>query len=282
MRYTVLVCLALIIPATASAGRNWQLFEESYDITSEDLVVDIDIDYGKVNLRSSGSARACRVSVECDRELYDIDVRHERGKQTLAIDVNRDDWPFNDKHGDHDFAEITIELPERPYLDIETDIRAGEIDFRLGGLAIERFDLDSTAGETTIDFDRPNRAEMDELRFHLMVGESKVFNLGNARFHNAVINSGIGALKVDFSGSALDRCDARLDLDIGETNVTVPKDLGVRMRYSKFLFLTDVEINGGFYSRGGWYYTDSYDEKGRKGLTLDISSGIGELRVDAR
>ena len=180
--------------------------------------------------------------------------------------------------GDGKKAEAIVSLPTEVAIDFFAKIKAGEIDFELGGLKIVDFTLHNWAGEVQVSFDEPNRAEMEVLEVDAKVGEVTLSKLGNAHFKEAEINGGIGELQVDFTGDKLRRSTARVDLDIGETTVVLPRDLGVKMAISKFLFLSQVSVPSGFYRSGRYYYSDNY-EQAPEGLFLKITSGIGELRM---
>ena len=56
------------------------------------------------------------------------------------------------------------------------------------------------------------------------IGECRLVGLSNARFKHAQIDGGIGELSVDFSGEVLPESHAKVDLDIGEASVYLPKN----------------------------------------------------------
>ena len=65
-------------------------------------------------------------------------------------------------------------------------------------------------------------------------------------------------------------------LDIGETQLKLPEELGVKMSVSKFLFLTEVQIPTEFEKDGRYYYSRNY-QNARCTCELRISQGIGAL-----
>ena len=158
--------------------------------------------------------------------------------------------------------------------------KAGKVEFQLGGLPITRFGLRCLAGETTVDFKEPNRVAMKMFDVNCSIGEIKLLHLGNARFREADINSGIGELKIDFSGDKIDGAFVKIDLDIGETDIVVPDDTGVRMKVSRFLFFSNTRNHCGFKKRGHYYYSENYEDFDNK-LDLAVSTGIGEVSFRA-
>jgi hypothetical protein len=121
---------------------------------------------------------------------------------------------------------------------------------------------------------------MDMLHIDAKVGEARCLQLGNARFSHAEINGGIGELEVDFSGEILPDCKAKVDLDIGEATVILPRHAGVKMQIGGILsILSHKNIDNAFYKRGKSYYSEGYEDK----LTtwnLRVSPGLGELNVE--
>ena len=148
----------------------------------------------------------------------------------------------------------------------------------IGGLSLRDFRLKIFAGEVVVDFAEPNKIVMNSLDINIKVGETQLRNLGNARFRNADIDNGIGALDIDFTGDLPESANAMIDLDIGETDIFLPDNLGVKLSVRKFLFLSDVNVSGNFRKSGNHYYSDNYDSN-RKGLDLEVKPGIGELKV---
>ena len=85
-------------------------------------------------------------------------------------------------------------------------------------------------------------------------------------------------MEIDFSGEGLKLSRVDIDLDIGETMIYLPRELGVRFDSSTLGFLTQSQLDFKFDKKGRFYLSDNYDSAAKK-LDMSISSGIGELRV---
>jgi len=268
-------------------------FDRTYSIDTDTMfVVDLDIDAAEIDVKRSEEFNECRVHVEYDSERFEPWVEYNADKNRLEVTIdchllkceNCDD----DHHGcgaKHDTCctnnckmEIVIELPYGPRTDIRADIKAGDIDFELGGLSIERFRLSCLAGETKIDFDRPNRIVCKRFDVNTKIGETNLKRLGNARFDDADINGGIGEMNIDFSGEKIRDAYAKIDLDIGETEIIVPENIGTKIRVSRFILFSNADCPCGFRKRGHNYYSEHYDDYGDR-LTIRVSAGIGELDI---
>ncbi len=273
----------------------------SWNIDSRStFFLDIDIDAAEVKVKPGTHGDECKVSLEYDDFYFvpclDYDSRDNRLEVVIDCDnlfhhEDCGDCGDCDSCGDHDCSdgtccshkkcrkmEIVIELPFDPETEIDAEIKAGEVEFQLGGLAVTDFRLRCLAGETTVEFDSPNRALLRDFDVNISIGETNLVKLGNGRIEDAVINSGIGELDVDFSGVSCDNLHARIDLDVGETDIKVPSEIGVKVHVSRFMFFSNMDCPRSFNKRGRNYYSPNYDSSDER-LTLDISAGIGELRL---
>lgn len=241
--------------------------------------IDLHIDAGEVTVEPNDQNREISISLRYTRRYFSYDFDFDEGARSLRIDFEKQSWLKGDS--DNLDAAITVAVPVEAIFSIRGRIKAGEVAMNLGGLAINRFDIRTWAGEVRVRFDEPNRLPMSEFHINTKVGETRLKKLGNARFRRAEINSGIGALDVDFSGELEDDAIAEIDLDIGESDISFPRDIAVRLAVNKFLFLSSVQLPPDFERSGKFYLSPNYSDKQKK-LEVDIRSGIGELNVAYR
>lgn len=259
------------------AGDRLVELEKSYEIDSKQIRVNLDIDGAELDVSKSRDPNVCYVHFEYPEDRCEVEAKFNKTREYLEIFIDHQ-WLSGKDKGEHDVTRIRLELPENPEISLTAEIKAGEIDFDLGGLRIHDFELRNWAGEVSVNFEEPNRIKMENFFVNVKVGELRLQNLGNTNCADIEINGGIGALSVDFQGATLDHCRATVDLDIGETTVTLPKESGVRMKVSKFLFLSEIDYPEWFSREGSYYYSENYDES-RENLQLMVSTGIGEFRV---
>jgi len=269
-------CLA----GLAFSGENTVTLDESYRVKGDDLKLNLDVDGGEVKIVRSNSSDECHVMMKYSKDKCEGDVRFDERHGELEVNLDFENWGlFKDHSGNGPkHAEVIIELPNDPDIDLRASIKAGKIELLLGDLHLRNFELRNLAGEVTVDFDEPNRTKLNTFDVNVKVGETSLLHLGNANFEEADINGGIGEMRIDFSGEKIERAMARIDLDIGETTITVPEKIGTKMRVSKFLFLSEVKYPRWFEQRGKYYYSENYREND-KSLYLLISTGIGELKI---
>lgn len=282
VRRVLTLILSLAVMAPAMAG------DEDFDIafdtlrfspdTGQPLEVLVRVKAGEVIIEPASGDEG-DASLEWDKNEYRARMEFDENRNRLNIDVDGKGW-MNMNDDDH-HPILRLRLPTTAVIRMDARIKAGEIDLSLGGLSLEELSLNTWAGELDVDFDRPNPVIMKMMDIRLHVGEATLQNLGNARFERADINSGIGELSVDFSGDLIEDGRVRLDLDIGETDISVPIEAGVRFKLSGMHFMSSKNIDPDFYRRGSWYYTDGFEDAPRK-LSMIVSSGLGELNIDRR
>ena len=280
-----LLALALTVALVAPAlwaqreeSRDHEKLDKTFKVNTErDFRLRLEVDAGQVRVLPGASEDQLTVHLFYTKKQFRHDFRFNEQENRLEIRFDKDGWFDHDHHGLD--AELEIELPRDAKLRADCNIKAGEIDMQLGGLRIVDFAMRVMAGEANLDFNQPNRVEMESLVLNTKIGESKFRHLGNARFRSADINGGIGEMTIDFNGAMLADAVAEVDLDIGETVVALPQEAGTKLSVSKFLFLSQIDLPFAVRKDGRYYYTDDYGTGG-KDFQLRISSGIGELRIE--
>jgi hypothetical protein len=245
--------------------------------TDRDFRLRLNVDAGEVRMSRGQSEDEVAVHLLYSKKEFHHSFRFNERDNFLEIRFDKEGWFEYDS--DKMVAELEVELPRDATMRIDCKIKAGEVDLQLGGLRLADFAMTVFAGEVNLDFDEPNRVEMEALELNTKIGESNFRHLGNARFRDAEINGGIGEMAIDFSGAMLKEAVARVDLDIGETVIILPPETGTKLAVSKFLFLSHIDLPFEMQKEGRYYYTQNYDKAGRF-FQLRVSSGIGELRVE--
>lgn len=253
--------------------------DEYFKVDKQDFRLKLDVDAGKVQITKGEKRNECRVILKYMEEKCQPDVRYNEKRNELRIELDMDgiEWDNDDEENDIDFT-VIVELPTRVEINFDGRIKAGEVDISIGDLYIADFELRIWAGETQIEFDKPNKMKMETFEVDAKIGETSLYNLGNANFEEGEINGGIGEMTVDFHGENPDKSMAKIDLDIGETTIIVPDDIGVKLRVSKFLFLSEVKYPAWFDKDGKYYYSENYKDE-EKSIYLAISQGIGKLDI---
>lgn len=270
------LALCILLGGTrASVAKNTVRFERTYSVERlQSLRVVVRIDAGEVRFEASATGEA-RVTAIYTEDAFAAYSDFDADEGEWRVDLEKKSWVKDSKNNE---SRLILELPTGVAVSLEADIKAGEVDLDFGGLSTEGLDLTTWAGEVRVDFSEANRVPMHELQINTKIGETRIHNLGNARFREATINGGIGEMTIDFRGEMLEKAEADIDLDVGETTLYLPREAGVKLAVSKFLFLSSVEVPRGYERHGRYYYSDNFDHA-RYSLSLRVSPGVGELQI---
>ncbi|MFC1607667.1 LiaF domain-containing protein [Candidatus Latescibacterota bacterium] len=284
---TIIVMVTMTVGiAYAADSKDIKVIDEIFEVDAHELfTVDIDVDVADLVVTRSAHRKECRVFLTYETDRFSPDISFTKNRLDVNIDCeklfcNKDD-DDGQSHGcsnNSTIVEVRIELPYGPDTSLDVYIKAGKTDFKVGDLSLNDFSLRCLAGKTVVDFDRPNRIEIDELNIHCSVGETELKHLGNARFKHADINGGVGEMNIDFTGDLIAKSYAKIDLDIGETDILVPDNTGTKIRVSRFLFFSNADSPSGFSKKGKTWYSDNYDDFDTR-LSLNVSAGIGEVDI---
>ncbi|HHS13626.1 MAG TPA: hypothetical protein ENN03_07635 [bacterium] len=281
MKNWISICLLGISFVLTGTAAGVERVEETYR-AKEGKVLEIflDVDAGEVWVKRCADDREGRLFMEFTRDEFRpvFDFNEDRGR--LRVALKKGSWTRFRRNGKDQKAKVTLEIPAGVDVMMDSRIKAGEVNMRMGGIRLLEFSLTVWAGEVKVSFDEPNPVTMSRLYLKARVGESRFLSLGNARFERADISGGIGELEADFSGALEEECRARVNLNIGESHVILPVNTGIQMKIGGMGFLSQKSIDPFLYERGGIYYNDDYDEKTGR-FYIRISPGLGALRVTA-
>jgi len=283
--YPLVVAAVLCIPMWA-AGQPQDTADEQFPFQvkgAKPLEVLMNVDAGELIVEKGTEAASGVVNVKYFKDEYRAKVSFEEKENRLRIRLDKDDWT-DIKHNENDdeghWARVHVVLPHGVDVLFDARLKAGECVMNVGGLRFREFVLSTWAGKTEVRFDEPNAIPMDDLEINAKVGETRLLKLGNARFKEASVNGGIGEMNVDFSGELEKDCRAKVDLDIGEATVRLPKAVGIRLHIGGSMgFLSHKSIDESFTKRGRYYYTDDYEDNARKVYVL-VTPGLGELNIE--
>lgn len=277
-----LVLLLGITMGHTQSRRRLESMSETFEAsTDRPLEVVLKIDAAELQLYRSRDRHEGLVSIDYTRDEFKHRFDFDKKRNRLRLNFDKRSWTkFNGRDGRNLDAEVEVTLPYGVDIILEVSIKAGEVTMDLGGIRLQEFVFNNWAGEVEVDFDEPNPIIMKMMDINARVGECRLMQLGNARFEKADINGGIGEIEVDFSGDLVNDSRAKVDLDIGEATVIVPRDIGVKLNIGGgFSFLSEKNVYGGFRKRGGTYFSDDFDDS-RDRFYVRVTPGLGELTVE--
>lgn len=170
-------------------------------------------------------------------EVKDSDV--DEGIESLFdLDKYRNEWD--------------LKLNEDVPMQMEINLGAGPSHLALGTLALTTLDINGGAGNVELDLSgSPSLSQLD-------------------------FGMGAGEVTIDLTGNWLNDLDARIGGGLGDLNLRLPGDVGVRIEVETGVGRVDVN---GLTRDGDTYTNDAY---GTSDITLriDVDGGVGQINLD--
>jgi hypothetical protein len=235
----------------------------------------LDVSMGRFEVVAGEPGDPIRVEGSYDSGSYELTESLEREGETgwvYRLTFGRKvSWIrelFSDHTGDN---LVRLVIPREAPIVLEGKIGIGESELELGGLWLIRTDLDLGVGEHHIEFDEPSPLPMERFRVGGSVGEIRILRLGNASPRSVWVSSRIGAVDLDLRGRWQNDSEVVARGGIGEFVVRIPDDVSVVVDKANVrLGDTNLSALHGLPPAG----------EGVATLSLEITGGIGELRID--
>ncbi|MFC1730333.1 hypothetical protein ACFL6I_08345 [candidate division KSB1 bacterium] len=274
------VCALLTTAAQRLPAQQVKEVEKEFTVPVEQILeASIKGDIGELFVRSSREDYQGTVLSVYDPENFDFDYFYDEEYYELFVTLDKEDF-FKSMDVKEDDANIEVFLPRNISTNLDIGIKAGVIELDLTDISLKNFELDSWAGQTIVKFGNPNKESMDFMKVDVNFGEMRLEKIGNARFESCNIDGGIGSLYADLSGDYTEgEHFVRIDMDIGEAEIDLPEDIGIRLSVSKPPLIGQLEMHNDLVKRGRYYYSRNFDDAPVK-LILRIEMGIGVCTIN--
>lgn len=187
-------------------------------------------------------------------------------------------WPFPPMW-DHVQNDWVLSLGTvRPY---ELRILKGVVqgNLSLDGLPLTSVAVDIGAGDTTVEFRKPNPQVAERASFRTGTGSVDIAGLLNLNAKYISIDSGTGKLYLDFTGESL-RQDLVVNVNVGTGEVILSVQRGVPARVTVTHGLGQVLPRGDFKAvHSDRYEAGNYSAASGPKITFNIQSGVGNVTL---
>lgn len=118
--------------------------------------------------------------------------------------------------------------------EMEFDVKVNSMGYAtldFSDLNIRKYRMRVQFGDVDVTFPTENKSIIrDEVVFGLAAGDLEIYDLANLRAKKIKINGGVGELSVDFGAKILQDTSVKLDMDIGSTELIVPRGTKLLIR----------------------------------------------------
>jgi hypothetical protein len=216
--------------------------------------------------------------LDYDKSIYTPDIQYDsprvgtEGRFSFNLQSMHKMGMRNPEYNNRLRLAFTDAIP----LNLRINTGVGQARLSLSGMRIARLELESGVGETKMSAYEPNPILCESVRLKSGVGNLETAGLGNLNFSNLDFEGGVGAASLDFSGEWKQNADIRIHVGVGEVNVRMPRELGVKVAAAKN-FLSGLQLEG-FAQRDSLYFSENYD-KARFKIYIQVRTGIGRLKI---
>ncbi len=288
MKRIVTYFCSLAVPVALVYGGDYH--KEIKRTSEQEVQVRIESAFGSVDVARGDKSKILVFDLQTERgraNSVDIDYRILNDVGRLNLDWNArhassrvhvNDGGSEGRDYDLDAGKWFIKLNDELPLAIDAELGVGRGDFDLAGLNVKAFKLSTGACSTTLDFEEPNKGEIDDLQIESGVSKFVGRNLCNANFKRMSFEGGIGSYTLDFDGALDRKVEVHLKIGLGAVTVSIPRDIGARVFYDDKWF-SSFTLDRDFSERhDGEYVTPNFESaKGRMDIYVD--SGLGSVKI---
>ncbi|MFC1628358.1 hypothetical protein ACFL3H_04500 [Gemmatimonadota bacterium] len=247
---------------------------------SRPLLVKVRGDGAEVAISAVERGREGRARYRYDEAFFSGIMEWDPDQNRLETILDMEGLDF-DSDDDNQESTLDIMLPKGAPIDLDFTLKAGVVDLDADGLEFSGLEISLWAGELQVNFPTPSRSVIRRANVDVKMGETVIEGLGNVAIEMLDVNGFAGVCTLDLTGSVKIRRQVRVDMEMGEITVIVPKGATVEARISKLGFLADVDLPRSW-DRDGRYAYSPGTHSGEADIKLDIRGGIGQITIVER
>ncbi len=158
---------------------------------------------------------------------------------------------------------------------IELTINAGAYAgiYELGGLSLQRLEINDGAAEAQVSFSEPNLVDMSLFKYSTGASNITLEGLANANCSQFIFRSGAGAYTLDFSGELTRDIAVTIESGVSSITIIVPEGTSAVLTSNGLLSVTST----GDWEEDGDTYTVLGDGPT---ITIEVDMGAGNLILE--
>ncbi len=267
------LCLAAL--AGPLQAQDWRdVAQARQRLEERDLEVRVRYGAGRVSVRPARDGQLFHAQLHYDAEKFQPILDYERGALEVGIQGLRDRG--NIELRGRNEGKLDLTLSTESDLDLTFEMGAVRSDIELGGLRIERLELQTGASETQLRVSAPNPLDAERVSIQVGAADFDMEGLGNLNAREIEIHAGVGDVRIDLGGEWRQSADLQVEMGLGSLELRLPgQDVGVEILQDSFLTALDAK---GLERRGGRYLTPGFERASRK-VRVEIDAAFGKIRV---
>ncbi len=127
-----------------------------------------------------------------------------------------------------------VKLSDQIPLEMNLTAEASDVNMKLGDMSIPEMDAALKASAFRLDFDRPNRMEMERLKLDIKAGSADLYGMGNSRSKRLDIDADASKLYIDLSGQNETDSTLKIGANASAIKLKLPENAGVSIIIDRF------------------------------------------------
>jgi hypothetical protein len=245
-------------------------------LSDAQAVADITLKFAAGNLSLQPGAEGALVSGTATYNVADLKpvVSTENGNiiiETGSFDLKG--FPMLNQVNQDIINDWELKLGASP-MSLVINAGAYQGDYELGGLSIERLQIEDGASQVKVSFSTPNLVAMSSLKYTTGASDVSIKGLANANTTDMTFRSGAGNYTLDFSGDL--QQDMNVDIESGVSSVTVIIPEGTNAQVNTDTGLMTISTNRSWQQNGNTYQLTGSSNT----ITINVKMGAGNLKLD--
>ena len=234
-----------------------------YEVTLSLGAGEIDINPGAENSLISGTVRYNVPDFKPELTTQGDSIFIEQGNLNVSGLPNFDEKVIN---------EWDFKIANEP---INLFIRAGAYQgrYELGGLSLNRLEINDGAADVDLGFSKPNTIELKSLDYSTGASSVTLEGLGNANPTTMTFRSGAGSYRLEFTGKMQHDMEVLVESGISSVVIIVPEGVPAEVRFDGGM--TDINYFGDWNKEGSYYTQDGEGYK----IDIRVKMGAGNLEL---
>lgn len=272
-RWMALAVCAAFTPGVTAGAQDWRTTESARQL-HDSGAYDVQVRYaaGQLELAPAEAPMLYRMRLHYDADR--AHAVHSLEGRTLTLGVDRTSGVWRGARGGEE-SRMHVALSPAVPIDLHLELGAAKALLDVGDLSLTALRVDAGASDTRIIFGAPNRVAMRELTINTGAANVELVSLANANAEAIEVKTAVGNVELDFGGRWTRDVAVSVDMAVGSLEVTVPRDVGVRVEVGRVL--TRVSTPG-FTARDGGLVSEEWDTAAHK-LTLRVKTVLGSVDV---
>jgi hypothetical protein len=267
---TLLIAALMTAACGEATAQDWRTLNSSRQAGGEErLAVEVEYGAGRLSLGPGEPGMLYSAKVHYDAATFTPVVDYTAGRLRLGVESGTVRGR-NVRAGELDLR-LTPEVP----VDLSVRFGAAEANLDLGGLRVDRLEIQTGASRTILDVSAPNPQRCRSATIQVGAARFEARGLGNLNAERLSVQGGVGEVTLDFSGEWLADMTASVEMGLGALTLAVPRNRAVRINREGRLASFDSE---GLVKRGDAYYSENWSTADTR-LTVDLKAALGSIRV---